>query len=153
MSSESDRNMDTYLGTGVATDIGTSQLKAMEDFHKRRIEERASAPSSASSGPDGIERAIANVYFSIPRSVFFGLAILGAILGYLSSAYGNLTIGDFSATAVAGIGGVTGYAVIPAIYIAIRLGYWALKLAIGFALIYLFWLYILQPWLEGRSPI
>lgn len=149
MPSDSNRNMDTYLSSGVATDIGTSQLKEMHDVHKRRIAEMSGAPTSVASGPDGIERAIARLYFGIPRSIFFGLALLGAMLGSLSSSY---TFSDYSPAAAAGFGAVIGYAVIPAIYIFIRLGYWALKLAIGFALIYLFWLYILQPWLEGRSP-
>lgn len=153
MPSDSNRNMDTYLSSGVATDIGTSQLKEMDDFHKRRIAETSGAPTSVASGPDGIERAIARLYFGIPRSIFFGLALLGALLGYLSSTSGSVAFADYSPAAAAGFGAVIGYAVIPAIYIGIRLGYWALKLAFGFALIYLFWLYVLQPWLEGRSPI
>lgn len=151
MPSDSNKNMDTYLSSGVATDIGTSQLKEMDDFHKKRIAEGKVGPNPGASGPDALERSIARFYFGISRRFFFGLALAGAILGFLASTVGSLQVDDVPPYAVAGLGAVAGYAIIPGLYLAIRLGYLALKLALGFAILYLVWRFLILPWMEGTG--
>ncbi|MEO1537685.1 MAG: hypothetical protein AAFR73_08120 [Pseudomonadota bacterium] len=151
MPSDPNRGVDTYLTTGVATDIASSQLKEMDDFHKQRLSQAVNEGPVKPPVADGIERTIEGLYFSIPRVFFLGLALLGALIGFLSSAFGFVSLAETSAFVTAGVGAVVGYAFIPAVYIVIRLGYWALKIALGFAFIYLIWRFLIQPLMEGRS--
>ncbi|MFG6178659.1 hypothetical protein ACGTN6_15590 [Halomonas sp. THAF12] len=146
MKSDAERNMDTYLSSGIATDGTTQNLK--------ELSERKHVPDApvhtAPTSPDAVEGFFASIYFGIPRRVFFLLAVIGALIGF------GLGLNDYFGLGVekpqyitAGLGAALGYMLIPGIYIAIRLGWIAFKMALGFVFLYLIWTYVIYPLMLG----